>query len=137
MECPQDAKQNKVLVSTVIYATIHALTYPAQRKQYRAGGKSTAIMSGGRKKVHTTWDDIGIEMVEEYDATTDQLLLRKVKRLPVQTENHANTVRTHAHIRTYAHIPTHTHTHKHVHTQAYTHAGTQARAHAHANEHAH
>jgi hypothetical protein len=28
--------------------------------------------------VHTTWDDIGIEMVEEYDATTDQLLLRKV-----------------------------------------------------------
>ena len=35
-------------------------------------------MSGGRKKVHTTWDDIGIEMVEEYDPTTDQLLLRKV-----------------------------------------------------------
>ena len=29
-------------------------------------------------QVHTTWDDIGIEMVEEYDATTDQLLLRKV-----------------------------------------------------------
>jgi hypothetical protein len=85
MECPQDAKQNKVLVSTVIYATIHTLTYPAQRKQYRAGGKSTAIMSGGRKKVHTTWDDVGIEMVEEYDATTDQLLLRKVERLPVQT----------------------------------------------------
>jgi hypothetical protein len=29
-------------------------------------------------QVHTTWDDIGIEMVEEYDPTTDQLLLRKV-----------------------------------------------------------
>ena len=30
-------------------------------------------------QVHTTWDDIGVEMVEEYDATTDQLLLRKVQ----------------------------------------------------------
>ena len=40
-------------------------------------------MSGGRKKVHTTWDDIGVEMVEEYDATTDQLLLRKVQTTPV------------------------------------------------------
>ena len=38
------------------------------------------MMSGGRKKVHTTWDDIGIEMVEEYDATTDQLLLRKLRK---------------------------------------------------------
>ena len=47
---------------------------------YRPGGKSTAIMAGSRKKVHTTWDDIGVEMVEEYDATTDQLLLRKLRR---------------------------------------------------------
>eukprot|EP00802_Teleaulax_amphioxeia_P019619 Tamp_19859.p1 GENE.Tamp_19859~~Tamp_19859.p1 ORF type:complete len:192 (+),score=37.98 Tamp_19859:412-987(+) len=37
-------------------------------------------MAGGRKKVHTTWDDIGVEMVEEYDATTDQLLLRKLRK---------------------------------------------------------
>ncbi len=30
--------------------------------KYKAGGKSTAILSGGRKKVHTTWD-FGYEQV--------------------------------------------------------------------------
>eukprot|EP00960_Hanusia_phi_P065277 766051-Hanusia_phi.AAC.3 len=47
--------------------------------QYKPGGKSTAIVSGGRKKVHTAWED-GFEQVEEYDLTTDQLLLRKIRQ---------------------------------------------------------
>ncbi|KAK3270352.1 hypothetical protein CYMTET_21250 [Cymbomonas tetramitiformis] len=42
----------------------------------RTGGKSTSVVSGGRKKVHTTFDD-GSEMVEEYDAKTNELLVRK------------------------------------------------------------
>lgn len=30
--------------------------------------------------MHTTWDDTGFEQVEEFDLTTDQLLLRKVRK---------------------------------------------------------
>eukprot|EP00455_Lapot_gusevi_P049059 TRINITY_DN6881_c0_g1_i1.p1 TRINITY_DN6881_c0_g1~~TRINITY_DN6881_c0_g1_i1.p1 ORF type:complete len:220 (+),score=33.27 TRINITY_DN6881_c0_g1_i1:71-661(+) len=39
----------------------------------------TAIVSGGRKKIHSTLDD-GSEMVEEFDVETDELLVRKVRR---------------------------------------------------------
>ena len=39
----------------------------------RAGGKTTAVVADGRRKLHTTWED-GAEMVEEYDAKTDELL---------------------------------------------------------------
>ncbi|CAG9463068.1 unnamed protein product [Pedinophyceae sp. YPF-701] len=46
---------------------------------FRKGGKTTAINSGGRKKMHTTFDD-GSELVEEYDMTTDELLVRKWRR---------------------------------------------------------
>eukprot|EP00771_Trimastix_marina_P001795 gnl/Trimastix_PCT/2897.p1 GENE.gnl/Trimastix_PCT/2897~~gnl/Trimastix_PCT/2897.p1 ORF type:complete len:212 (+),score=20.90 gnl/Trimastix_PCT/2897:43-636(+) len=42
------------------------------------GGKKTAIVSGGRKKIHTTWED-GREMVEEFDLQTDALLVRKLR----------------------------------------------------------
>merc|ERR1711988_767102 len=37
------------------------------------------MVSGGRKKVHTTYPD-GWECVEEYDITTDLLLLRKTRK---------------------------------------------------------
>lgn len=43
---------------------------------FRAGGKSTAITAGTRKKVLTSFPD-GSELVEEYDITTGELLLRK------------------------------------------------------------
>eukprot|EP00899_Mesostigma_viride_P009989 jgi/Mesvir1/18992/Mv18953-RA.1 len=44
----------------------------------RQGGKSTAIVSGGRKIVQTTYDD-GAEMVEEFDKQSGELLVRKVR----------------------------------------------------------
>mmetsp|Transcript_9581 Transcript_9581/g.15722 ORF Transcript_9581/g.15722 Transcript_9581/m.15722 type:complete len:200 (-) Transcript_9581:131-730(-) len=43
------------------------------------GGKSTALVSGNRKKIHTTYDD-GSELVEEFDLQTDELLVRKFRR---------------------------------------------------------
>ncbi|GAX74324.1 hypothetical protein CEUSTIGMA_g1773.t1 [Chlamydomonas eustigma] len=43
---------------------------------FREGGNSTAIISGGRRKVHTTFDDGG-ELVEEYDVKTGELLERR------------------------------------------------------------
>mmetsp|Transcript_9213 Transcript_9213/g.23559 ORF Transcript_9213/g.23559 Transcript_9213/m.23559 type:complete len:195 (-) Transcript_9213:25-609(-) len=42
----------------------------------RKGGHTTAINSGGRRKLHTTFED-GSEMVEEYDLQTNELLVRK------------------------------------------------------------
>ena len=42
-------------------------------------GKTTAIVSEGRKKLHTTYDD-GSEQVEEYDVRSDELLVRKVRK---------------------------------------------------------
>eukprot|EP01027_Heterolobosea_sp_BB2_P011885 GEZU01017253.1.p1 GENE.GEZU01017253.1~~GEZU01017253.1.p1 ORF type:complete len:215 (-),score=44.11 GEZU01017253.1:206-796(-) len=39
----------------------------------------TAIVSEGRKKIHTTFDD-GSEMVEEYDLETDELVVRKTRK---------------------------------------------------------
>eukprot|EP00743_Colponemidia_sp_Colp-15_P004150 GILK01004479.1.p1 GENE.GILK01004479.1~~GILK01004479.1.p1 ORF type:complete len:212 (-),score=37.78 GILK01004479.1:205-801(-) len=39
----------------------------------------TSIVSGGRRKVHSTWPD-HTEMVEEYDVQTEELLVRKWKR---------------------------------------------------------
>ena len=45
----------------------------------RSGGTSTSIVSGGRRKVHTTFND-NREMVEEFDAVTDELVLRKVRQ---------------------------------------------------------
>ena len=38
--------------------------------------RRTSIQSGGRKKVHSSFAD-GSELVEEFDARTDELLLRK------------------------------------------------------------
>jgi len=43
---------------------------------FRLGGNTTAIVSGGRRKVHTTFDD-GSELVEEYDVKTGELLERR------------------------------------------------------------
>jgi len=39
-------------------------------------GKKTAILRDGRNKVHTEFSD-GTELVEEFDALTDELLVRK------------------------------------------------------------
>jgi len=41
-----------------------------------AGAKQTAIVSGGRRKVHTIMPD-GSEMMEEFELQTDQLVVRK------------------------------------------------------------
>ena len=49
------------------------------RRMLRRGGTSTSIVSGGRRKVHTTFED-GREMVEEFDVVTDELVLRKVRQ---------------------------------------------------------
>ena len=46
---------------------------------FRPGGKSTAMASDGKVKVHTTWAD-GSEQVEEYDQKTEQLLTRKLRK---------------------------------------------------------
>jgi len=48
-----------------------------------SGGHKTAIVSGDRKKYHTTWTEgpnKGAEMVEEYDLKTDDLVVRKLRR---------------------------------------------------------
>jgi hypothetical protein len=42
----------------------------------RSGARSTSLLSAGRKKVHSTLPD-GSELVEEFDARSDELLLRK------------------------------------------------------------
>lgn len=47
---------------------------------FRSGGKSTAMASDGKVKVHTTWPD-GSEQVEEYDQKTEQLLTRKLRKM--------------------------------------------------------
>ena len=39
----------------------------------RKGGKSTSIVSEGRRKIHTTFEDES-ELVEEYDQKTEELL---------------------------------------------------------------
>eukprot|EP00958_Prasinococcus_capsulatus_P020860 scaffold2764_cov399-Prasinococcus_capsulatus_cf.AAC.13 len=52
---------------------------PVAGGMLREGGQSTSIVSGGRRKVHTSWPD-GSEMVEEYDAKTDLLLCACPKR---------------------------------------------------------
>ncbi|MEW5317608.1 MAG: hypothetical protein WDW38_008892 [Sanguina aurantia] len=43
---------------------------------FREGGRTTAVVSQGRRKVSTTWDD-GSELMEEYDAKTAELMVRK------------------------------------------------------------
>lgn len=40
------------------------------------GAKQSAMVTNGRKRVHTTFPD-GTEMVEEFDIQTDQLLVRR------------------------------------------------------------
>lgn len=42
----------------------------------------TATIANGRKRIHTKFVD-GMEMVEEFDVVTDELLLRKVRRKPL------------------------------------------------------
>lgn len=43
---------------------------------FREGGHTTAIVSGGRRKVHTTFDD-GSELIEEYEIQSGELVVRK------------------------------------------------------------
>ena len=50
------------------------------KEMFRPGGKSTAMASDGKVKVHTTWPD-GSEQVEEYDQKTEQLLTRKLRKM--------------------------------------------------------
>ncbi|KAA6402624.1 MAG: putative Protein DPCD [Streblomastix strix] len=46
-----------------------------------SGGKKTAFVVEGRRKIHTVWEDLGgIEMAEEYDLSNDELLIRKFKK---------------------------------------------------------
>jgi hypothetical protein len=40
------------------------------------GGKRTAIVANGKRRIQTTFDD-GAELVEEYDVVTDELVTRK------------------------------------------------------------
>ena len=40
-------------------------------------GAHTAAVSGGRIRVHVTWDDRAVERVDEYDMRTQELLVRK------------------------------------------------------------
>jgi hypothetical protein len=42
---------------------------------WRQNGQSTAIVTSGRRKIHTTFPD-GSELVEEYDVKTNELLGR-------------------------------------------------------------
>ena len=56
------------------------------KAMFRPGGKSTAMASDGKVKVHTIWPD-GCEQLEEYDQKTEQLLTRKLrKKTPVGGE---------------------------------------------------
>ncbi|KAJ3104482.1 hypothetical protein HDU96_008914 [Phlyctochytrium bullatum] len=48
----------------------------------QTGGKSTALVQDGRKKVHTTFPD-GSELVEEFDLKTDEILIRRWRRKTV------------------------------------------------------
>lgn len=45
----------------------------------RQGGKSTSTTSQGRRKVHTEFED-GSELVEEYDETNGNLIVRRRRR---------------------------------------------------------
>lgn len=40
---------------------------------------STSIVSGDRRKIHTSFTEKGSEMVEEYDLHTDAILIRKLR----------------------------------------------------------
>jgi len=42
------------------------------------GGTASAMVVGGKKRIHTTFSD-GCEMVEEYDMTTDELVSKRWK----------------------------------------------------------
>ncbi|KAK2964957.1 putative DPCD protein like [Blattamonas nauphoetae] len=45
-----------------------------------SGGKRTVFVVDGRKKVHTVWEGPDeVEMAEEYDLSSDELLVRKFK----------------------------------------------------------
>ena len=46
---------------------------PVAATDKRGPGTQTALVSGGRKKIHTTYQN-GEEQVEEFDLTTDELL---------------------------------------------------------------
>ncbi|KAH7827606.1 putative protein DPCD [Monocercomonoides exilis] len=46
-----------------------------------SGGQKNAFVVDGRRKIHTVWEDRGgIEMAEEYDLASDELLVRKFKK---------------------------------------------------------
>lgn len=53
-------------------------------------GPKTAVISGGRRKVHSDFVD-GTEMVEEFDVVTDELLLRK-RRKPTTLGGEGNWI---------------------------------------------
>jgi protein DPCD len=69
--CSRPPFQTTSLHDTILTSTDTAM--------FRPGGKSTAMASDGKVKVHTTWPD-GSEQVEEYDQKTEQLLSRKMRR---------------------------------------------------------
>ncbi|KAG9390169.1 Protein DPCD [Carpediemonas membranifera] len=48
------------------------------------GGKKTAIVKDGRRKIHSTFDD-GTELVEEFDIRSNELVIRKWKKQSVLT----------------------------------------------------
>jgi len=55
--------------------------YMAAMAKARGWGPSTstAIVAGDWRKIHTTFTETGVEMVEEYDFSTDDLLIRKIR----------------------------------------------------------
>ena len=67
-----------IVVVVVVVVVVERHRSTERKKMLRKGGKSTSIVSGVRRKVHTTFED-GREMVEEYDTVTDELCTRKVR----------------------------------------------------------
>lgn len=51
---------------------------PSNWEQRLESCQKTALLQDGRRKVHYTFDD-GSEMMEEYDAKTNELVLRKLR----------------------------------------------------------
>ena len=51
---------------------------PSKWQQCVETAQKTALLQDGRRKIHYTFDD-GRELVEEYDASTNELILRKLR----------------------------------------------------------
>eukprot|EP01060_Flectonema_neradi_P000734 TRINITY_DN10454_c4_g1_i1.p1 TRINITY_DN10454_c4_g1~~TRINITY_DN10454_c4_g1_i1.p1 ORF type:complete len:213 (+),score=33.98 TRINITY_DN10454_c4_g1_i1:61-639(+) len=55
------------------------MSRPWETQSLKLAHPKTALIQGGRKKIHATYNG-GIEMVEEYDVITDKLLVRKWRK---------------------------------------------------------